>query len=159
MIVNQQLAASTGCDQKDLWATPAHIFNPLMDQFNFTLDPCAEDHTAKCPKYFTPFDGTNGGLDELWINEIVFCNPPYSRNNIDTWMKHAYLSSKFSVVVCLIPVSASAKWWHEYVVNKCQLMFYERRIRFDGAPFTAPFSSCLAIYGLGNINKCLSIKQ
>lgn len=144
MIVNTELAQSTGCLQKDKWETPDKEYQDLNKEFRFTLDPCCEPHTAKCSKYYTEEDD---GLTKDWSGEVVFCNPPYSRDNIAKWMKKCYQESlKGVTIVALIPVSTSAKWFHEYVWGKADIRFYKGRIRFKGAPFTAPFSSCLAIY-------------
>ncbi len=145
MIVNQQLATSKGFDQKDLWATPSNIFNPLNEEFIFTLDPCCTHETAKAKKYYTPIED---GLSQSWEGETAFVNPPYSRGNIDLWAEKCYLESlkPFTTVVALLPVSTSAKWWHKWVMNNAQIRFYQGRIKFVGAPFTAPFSSVLAIY-------------
>ncbi len=144
MIVNSQLANSKGCDQKDRWETPDKIFLPLNHEFKFTLDPCCETHTAKCKKYFTEVED---GLTKDWSGESVFVNPPYSRGNIDKWMKKCYEESfKGSQIVALIPVSTSAKWFHEYVLGTATIRYFKGRIRFNGAKFTAPFSSMLAIY-------------
>jgi site-specific DNA-methyltransferase (adenine-specific) len=146
MIVNKELAISEGHLQKDLWATPDYIFSPLDIEFGFTLDPCCTIETAKCAKFYTP---SEDGLIQDWSGERVFVNPPYSRGNIDKWVKKCFLESSAmqTIVVALIPVSTSAKWFHEWVLNKAELRFYRGRIRFVGAPFTAPFSSVLAIYG------------
>ena len=146
MIVNQQLANSKGCLQKDKWETPYKIFNQLNEIYKFTLDPACENHTAKCSKFFTEKDNS---LIQDWSNEIVFLNPPYSRGNIDLFMQKCYEESlKGTKIVALIPVSTSSAWWHNFVWNKAKIHFYKGRIRFVGAPFTAPFSSCLAIYNL-----------
>ena len=108
------------------------------------MDPCCEKHTAKCNKYYTEKEN---GLIQDWSGEIVFVNPPYSRGIIDLWMEKCYNESlKGTLIVALIPVSTSSKWWHNYVWKKAEIIYYKGRIRFKGAPFTAPFSSCLAIY-------------
>ena len=144
MIVNTELAQSHGCEQKDKWETPLKIFDALNQEFGFTLDPCCEPHTAKCPKYYTE---ANNGLQQDWSGEVVFCNPPYSRKRIALWMRKCYEESlKGTLIVALIPVSSSAGWWHDYVLGKAEIRFYRGRIRFIGAKYTAPFSSCLAIY-------------
>ncbi|MES2395645.1 MAG: DNA N-6-adenine-methyltransferase [Bacteroidota bacterium] len=146
MIVNKQLANSVGCEQKDKWETPAHIFEPLMKEFKFTLDPCAEKHTAKCSLFYTE---SEDGLTKPWHGQTVFVNPPYSRGNIDKWVKKCYEESRHgNTIVALIPVSTSSKWFHEYVWRHATIRFYQGRIRFVGAPFTAPFSSMLAIYNV-----------
>jgi len=40
------------------WATPQNVFDELNQEFNFTLDPCCTERTAKCEKFYTP--ETNG---------------------------------------------------------------------------------------------------
>jgi len=146
MIINRELAKSTGCEQKDKWETPYKIFKQLDDIYNFTLDPCCDLGTAKCNTFFTEKED---GLKISWLGYVVFVNPPYSRGNIDTWMRKCYNESQNGVkIVALIPVSTSSNWWHKFVWNKSELYFYKGRIRFVGAPYTAPFSSCLAIYNL-----------
>jgi len=57
---------------RDDWETPPEIFNPLNEEFEFTLDPCATPRTAKCTKYFTP---EQDGLRQSWAGEVVFMNP------------------------------------------------------------------------------------
>ena len=37
---------------KDDWETPQEFFNKLNQEFNFTLDPCANDKNHKCTRYF-----------------------------------------------------------------------------------------------------------
>ncbi len=41
---------STG---KDDWGTPQDLFDALNEEFNFTLDPCADNNNHKCAKYYT----------------------------------------------------------------------------------------------------------
>jgi site-specific DNA-methyltransferase (adenine-specific) len=141
--------------QKDKWETPDRIYAPLNKEFNFTLDPCCEPETAKCPKYYTLEDD---GLSKDWQGEIVFCNPPYSNGNIDLWMEKCYTESlkPNTTVVALVAVSTSANWWHNWVINKCQIRFIERRVKFVGAPYDATFSSAILVFGRRGIT---SFKQ
>lgn len=133
-------------NKKDKWATPQYFFDNLNKKYNFTLDTCCEIETAKCKKYYTEEEN---GLIQDWSDEVVFCNPPYSRGNIDKWMKKCYEESlKGTKIVALIPVSSSSKWFHNYVWNKCELIFLDKRLKFEGALQCAPFSSALAIYNL-----------
>ena len=37
----------------DQWSTPQNFFDELNKEFNFTLDPCADEFNHKCDKYFT----------------------------------------------------------------------------------------------------------
>lgn len=145
MIVNKQLATSDGHTNKDLWETPDYIYNQLNAEFGFTLDPCCTQDTAKCGKFFIPDDD---GLMQDWAGHVAFVNPPYSRGNIDKWVKKCYEESlkPRTLVVALLPVSTSSAWFHDWVWKKAELRFIKGRIRFKGAPFTAPFSSVIAIY-------------
>lgn len=155
MIRTKAMIKARPVTSKDKWETPDHIFGMLNQEFNFTLDPCCEPHTAKCSKYYTLEDD---GLSKDWQGEIVFVNPPYSNGNIDLWMEKCYMESlkPNTTVVALVAVSTSAKWWHEWVMNKAELRFIERRVQFVGAPYTATFSSVIVIFGLTGIK---SFKQ
>lgn len=145
MIVNTQLAQSKGCDQKDRWETPDELFQKLDYMYHFTLDPCAEPHTAKCKRFYTEQDN---GLTKSWMGDTVFVNPPYSRGNIDLWVEKCYMESKNgAIVVALLPVSTSSDWFHNWIIGKADLKFVNKRVRFKGAPYTAPFSSVIVIWG------------
>lgn len=92
---------STG---KDDWETPDQFFDELNKEFNFTLDPCATNKNNKCKKFFTLEDD---GLKMDWGNEIVFCNPPYSkkekgRPGQESWIRKCYEEGKKTTVVMLI---------------------------------------------------------
>lgn len=56
------------------WETPQDFFDDLNVEFGFTMDVCAEPHTAKCARYITPeqdfFKTDTAG-------EICWMNPPY----------------------------------------------------------------------------------
>lgn len=81
---------STG---KDDWETPPELFKALDDEFHFTLDPCCTPVTAKCKKYYTVRED---GLAQSWAGEVVFINPPYSRESSRNphgqaaWIRKAY---------------------------------------------------------------------
>jgi site-specific DNA-methyltransferase (adenine-specific) len=155
MIRTKAMINARPIQQKDKWGTPPGLYKKLNDEFHFTLDPCAEPHTAKCEKYYTIEDD---GLSKDWQGEVVFCNPPYSNGNIDLWMEKCYNESKKpnTTVVALVAVSTSSKWWHYYIMNKAQLRFIERRVKFMDAPYTATFSSVIVVFGRTGI---ISFKQ
>lgn len=95
------------------WATPPEVFDPLHAEFRFTLDPCAEPHTAKVPRYFTEADS---GLEKSWEGERVFMNPPYGRE-IPPWTRKAREEAeRGALVVGLLPASCDLPWWHEDIV-------------------------------------------
>ena len=47
----------------DQWATPQDIFDKLNAEFNFNLDPCADETNHKTARYFTK---EQDGLKQYW---------------------------------------------------------------------------------------------
>lgn len=47
----------------DQWATPQEFFDELNREFNFNLDPCADETNHKCKTYF---DKAIDGLKQSW---------------------------------------------------------------------------------------------
>ena len=47
----------------DQWETPETYFKELDKEFNFDLDPCADERHHKCEKYFTK---EQDGLSQDW---------------------------------------------------------------------------------------------
>ena len=133
---------STG---KDDWETPQSFFNELNKEFSFTLDPCATHETAKCTKYYTEEED---GLKQDWEGETVFCNPPYSNRQQTKWVEKCYREAKKlnTVVVALLPARTDTIRFHEYIYGKAEIRFLKGRLKFVGAPSTAPFPSMIVIW-------------
>lgn len=144
---------STG---KDDWETPKDFYKKLDDEFHFTLDPCCTDESAKCEKHYTKNDD---GLNKDWSGEIVFCNPPYSKNgNQDAWVKKCYTESlkPNTTVVALIPARTDTSRFHDYILGKAEIRFIRGRLVFEvdgkpligknGKPQPAPFPSMICIW-------------
>jgi phage N-6-adenine-methyltransferase len=128
--------------EKIEWETPQHLFDKLNNEFNFTLDVCADETNYKCNKYYTV---ETDGLDQEW-NGVIWMNPPYGKG-IDKWMKKAYISSRNGAVcVCLVPVRSDTKWWHNYVMNATEVRLINKRVKFGGASSNAPFPSAVVIF-------------
>lgn len=47
----------------DEWATPQDLFDELNEEFQFDLDPCADEHNHKCAEYYTILQD---GLSKDW---------------------------------------------------------------------------------------------
>lgn len=141
---------------RDDWETPQDFFDKLNAQYHFTLDPCSSDTNAKCPKHYTEQDN---GLEQDWGGEIVFCNPPYSRKGgQDLWVKKCYEESlkPNTTVVALLPARTDTKRFHQYILNKAEIIWIEGRLLFEidgkpildkkGRPQPAPFPSMVCIW-------------
>ena len=132
------------------WETPQNLFDKLDKEFNFTLDVCATDETAKCNNYFTPKED---GLIQEWRGSC-WMNPPYGRE-IGIWIKKAWEESKKGAkVVCLIPARTDTKYWHEYIFTyAAEIRFIKGRIKFGNSKNSAPFPSALVIFDKEVINQ------
>lgn len=123
------------------WATPQDFYDKLNQEFNFTLDPCADATNHKCTRYYTQADD---GLTQSWDKETVFCNPPYGRQ-IKHWVKKAS-EAVGGVVVMLIPARTDTSYFHDYIYNKSEIRFIRGRLKFGDSKNSAPFPSMLVIF-------------
>ena len=143
-MVDQALFSS----EKTVWETPQWLFDELNQKYNFTLDPSATKHNAKCGTYYTIEDD---GLSKEWKGR-VFCNPPYGRYKTPKWVKKAhdeFYNGNAELVVLLIPARTDTRWFHDYIYNKADIEFLKGRLKFelDGQSLgSAPFPSMLVKY-------------
>ena len=128
----------------DQWATPQEFFDKLDSEFNFTLDPCADETNHKCNLYYTEKED---GLIQDWQGETVFCNPPYG-SEIAKWVKkcHDESKKKDTTVVMLIPSRTDTRWFHEYIYGKAEIRFIKGRLKFGNSKNSAPFPSMVVIF-------------
>lgn len=101
-------------DGVDDRALPPAVFAKWHDRFQFTIDVAASDANAKLPRYYTR--ATNG-LEQSWVGERVYCNPPFS--NIAPWVKKAWAEVGAPLIVMLLPANRTEqRWWHELIESK-----------------------------------------
>ena len=129
---------------KNDWETPQDFFDKLNEEFHFTLDPCCTKETAKCAKYYTPEDN---GLLQDWFNEVVFCNPPYSRE-LGKWVKKCYEEFlKGTTIILLIPSRTDTTYFHDYIYNHAtEIRFLKGRLKFGNSSNTCPFPCMVVVY-------------
>ena len=130
--------------KSDEWETPQSFFNKLNKTYKFTLDPCSTSGAAKCEKYYTLEDD---GLSKSWKNETVFVNPPYGK--IKDWVKKAHDESinNGAVVVMLIPARTDTRYWHDYIMEEADSIYFVRgRLKFGNSPNSAPFPSAVVVF-------------
>lgn len=113
------------------WSTPLSLFNMLNDEFQFTLDACAQPFNAKCSRYFTP---QQDGLSQDWKGERVFCCPPSGVKELRAWTKKALKESqkRNTMVVMLLPVSTDSAWFKENIYHQAGVIirFLPERVKF-----------------------------
>jgi phage N-6-adenine-methyltransferase len=146
--------------------TPRDLFDPLNEEFNFTLDAAASKENKLCSVYY---DKRVSGLDNSWFTYNVWCNPPYS--DIRSWVAKA--TSEIAkvnsvtgraygppVVVMLLPANRTEQgWWQDLIepgrrAGDLEVRFLRGRLRFDVPSDTysdprgnrPPFGCCLVIW-------------
>lgn len=122
------------------WETPPEIFDPLNQEFGFTLDVCATDDNKKVASFF---DKENDGLSKDW-NGVCWMNPPFGTQG--KWVKKAYESALGgATVVCLLPSRTNTNWWHDYCM-KGEIRFIRGRPKFKGAKHGLPQPLSIVIF-------------
>jgi site-specific DNA-methyltransferase (adenine-specific) len=118
------------------WATPQDVFDKLNEEFNFTLDSCCTEKTAKCKKFFTP---EIDGLKQSWEGERCFVNPPFGREQ-SSWIKKGFEESRKpnTLVVFLIPARTDTRAFHKYLYPYAELRFIKGRLKFVNPSSNTP---------------------
>lgn len=144
----------------DDWPTPQEFYQRLDREFGFTLDACSSVANHKAPTYYAldhPDPTRRDGLTADWYAHAtaasrteqprVWMNPPYGRP-IPAWMAKAHASAQQGcVVVCLVPVRADTRWWHDLVLaTGAEVRYVRGRLTFGDATASAPFASAVVIY-------------
>jgi phage N-6-adenine-methyltransferase len=131
------------------WATPQDFYDEQDAKYHFTLDVAASDENYKCEKYYTKEENA---LVQDWDEEglrndgclgAIWCNPPYGPGLYD-WVKKA--TECQSLVVMLLPVRTSTKWFQEFCLPLGEVEFIPRHLKFGISNHAAPFDSMLVIF-------------
>ena len=122
----------------DEWRTPLDLFQFYDSIYHFDLDACASDSNHLCKNYFTI---SNSCLDHDWFGN-VWINPPYS--HIYPFVEKAYNYTGLSCL--LLPARTDTKWFHEFILNNCEITFLQGRLRFSDSRKSAPFPSMICIF-------------
>jgi phage N-6-adenine-methyltransferase len=128
------------------WNTPSAIFAAIRGVLpRFDLDPCGavDAHVPANQTYYIGDDG----LRKPWTGR-VWLNPPYSETG--TWVRRACSAverSEAELIVALLPVRTSTRYFHEAIAGHADILFLPERIRFEGASNSARFSSMLVVWG------------
>lgn len=130
------------------WGTPKSFMEVLCHKFgDFDLDVAADWSNYKAPAFYTEAED---GLSEDWWG-TVYCNPPYGRN-IGDWLHKAYDAQtrvgvdRVHKVVMLVPSRTDTKWWHDFAMKAAEIYLVRGRLRFEGAPSSAPFPSAVLVF-------------
>lgn len=116
---------------RDTWQTPDWLFNAAQVLLGkkFTLDACADDKNHRCPNYYTK---EQDGFQQSWQGHTVFCNPPYSKGNIEACLKKAHAERYQTKGIALILPFDICAWGREYLWDKEGIAIFvlDKRIKF-----------------------------
>lgn len=127
----QQVGVRGALDKVDDRRTPRSLFDPLHEEFEFTVDVAASSENALLERFY---DLESDGLAQSWEGERVWCNPPYS--NIAAWVDRA-ADGDADLVVMLLPANRCEQgWWQDYIESNrrtglIETRFLRGRLRFD----------------------------
>lgn len=128
------------------WTTPDDLFDPLNEEFSFTLDAAADAQNARAPIFF---DKAQNGLKQDWGSHVVWLNPPYGETigGLATWIKKAVdAANRGATVVMLIPARTNTTWFHDYCLARGEVRFIKGRPKFGGAKHGLPQPLCFVIF-------------
>lgn len=129
---------------KSDWGTPKGVFEILDHLFKFTVDACANETNALCPSFWSE---SNSFLASFPARpESIFMNPPYGRG-IKPFVNHLNeVCINGTTGVALLPARTDTKWFQTVWSHANVAVFFRGRLKFKGAPSSAPFPSCLALF-------------
>jgi hypothetical protein len=106
---------SGALDSVDDRRTPRSLFDPLHEEFGFTVDAAASADNALLPAYWTMADDATSSLVS-WAGERVWCNPPFSA--LWDWVRKANDEHRQDcpLIVMLLPADRTEQpWWQTYI--------------------------------------------
>jgi phage N-6-adenine-methyltransferase len=124
------------------WETPDSVFQPLDDEFGFTLDVAATKDNAKVAHFITKEDDA---LSVPWSG-VCWMNPPYGRD-LPKWLTKAIAEASAGVTtVCLIPARTNTSWFHDLCFANGEVRFVRGRPKFGNADHGLPYPLCIVIF-------------
>ena len=158
---------------RDDWATPGklvmHMSRIYQDRMGhqIMLDVCATSENKKAHYYIDGdetdaltadwsmmmqniehhgrhyYSGHGADGDQL---PMAWMNPPYGRG-IGKWVAKAHETGLTGrPVLALLPSRTDTRWYHDYVLQACDIWTFDGRIYFDGHDNAAPFPSMMALF-------------
>lgn len=132
---------------KDDWCSPEVVLRRVRRIAPIGLDPCTSaDNPVGAAAFFTRADD---GLVRPWSGYgLSFVNPPYSR--AAAWSQRVADSARLysDEIVSLVAARPDSRWFYLLCWDTAQAVcFWKGRLRFVGAPSSAPFPSALVYHG------------
>lgn len=138
--------------KRDDWLTPREIIDASIEAMGaIDLDPCAETHDDPNVPAGCHYTEEDDGLDRKnpWFGR-VYMNPPYGRiiGLFCDRLDEEVAAGNVTQAIALVPSRTDTRWWRTLTRNASAICFIKGRLRFGGAPSSAPFPSAVIAYGI-----------
>lgn len=149
-----QSSARTGTGRDD-WQTPECVLERVRRVDNITLDPCtSRDNPVGADSHIWWPDGDGLAVD--WRDHltaivrrgVVYVNPPYSK--MAGWADKVAFEAQHGCpeIITLAAARPDCRWFSRLAWSSAQAVcFWKGRLRFVGAPSSAPFPSAVVYHG------------
>jgi len=156
--VTANLDAMLGPGARTDWCTPPEVLERVYRVGPVALDPCSSAEGIVVATHragpAVPDALCADGLSFDWADPdlgegIVFMNPPFGRE-VGAWVARARATAAAGrAVIGLVPARVDTRWWRESVAppKADAVCFWGGRVRFLGAPASAPFPIALVYWG------------
>jgi phage N-6-adenine-methyltransferase len=132
------------------WQTPDSLLDLVRQVGPIDLDPCTVMENPTRAKFFcTP---ENDGLSKPWTEMargLIYVNPPYGRE-LPEWVAKCVAEAEARAeIVLLTPARPDTRWFQTAAsrTGTATVLFWKGRIKFRGAPASAPFPSAIFYWG------------
>jgi phage N-6-adenine-methyltransferase len=153
--MNTGASLNRGGSRQD-YATPADFMEAVIKRFGvIACDLAANESNTKAQIWYGPDAWMHSEMDSLkvdWHKQRgnLWLNPPFS--NISPWaQKCADESAKGARILFLTPASVGSNWFCQFVHQKANVLFLNKRIRFVGAKDDYPKDCILSCFGFGEV--------
>ncbi len=129
------------------WNTPECVLERVRRVDAVGLDPCSNPSSIVGAKVEWSLENGDNGLIMPWGEYgLVFVNPEYGRG-IGKWMALCAIEAvNHTEIIALVPARTDARWFN-YAWSADAICFWTGRLRFLGAPSSAPFPSAVVYWG------------
>lgn len=136
---------------KQDWQTPENVLRLVRQMGPIGLDPATcDENPCKAERILTP---RHDALDEytVWVvvpGEVCYLNPPF--DGIAKWVERWTVEAgenPDSHFLMLTPARTDTRWWVALATLADRVCFIRGRLKFKGAPASAPFPTAITYRG------------
>ena len=130
------------------WNTPLNLLERVRAFDSIGLDPCGNAGSIVQARIEWRLERDGDSLPKPWGNlGLVYVNPPYGPEITPFAQKMVEEGAKGTEIIALLPARVDPVWWQKWITQADAVCFWRGRLKFLGAPSSAPFPSAVAYWG------------